>query len=172
MKSDQFKSALLENVEKRRPKGYSAEWSRDMYKIIEEIGKQYGFKVRHKYKGGEINHLDFCYIGASKDSIASPPSVIIEHENAWSEKETQKDFWKLCLYAIPLRVMFGYQSSSKGAKNVGESLIQFYNENGLRQAEFSETLLIMGWDQDTKNRKWHSWTLKGKGNSWKYEILR
>ena len=66
---------------------------------------------------------------------------MIEHENAWRVEETQRDFRKICLYAVPLRVMIGYQRSEEEALRTGQELVQFYHQWGLRQPRDSETVL-------------------------------
>ena len=48
--------------------------------------------------------------------IEPPPAVVIEHENDYPYNAKFHDFWKLCLFAAPLRVFIGYCKTRKTQK--------------------------------------------------------
>jgi len=171
MNAEQFVKAFNFNIAEIEPTGFSGQWSRGMYTVIEQIGEEANFTVKDKKTGGEVNHLDFAFIPKSKKKNLDydyPPAVVIEHENRYNVEETWKDFWKLCLYAVPLRVMIGYQRTDEEALTAGQELVQRYQGWNLRQIPSGETLLIMGWRQYPDERKWHMWLLKGEQDTWEY----
>ena len=170
MDAKQFIQAFKAKIKKDQPTGYAGEWSRKMYPILEQIGTDVGFFVNDKDHGGEINHLDFAYSPKQIESQSSwyPPDVIIEHENQYDIEETWQDFWKLCLYAVPLRVMIGYKQTEEEALAAGYELTRRFDERRLRQMPNGETILIMGWDQSAKGRRWHFWLREGEQESWEY----
>jgi hypothetical protein len=52
--------------------------------------------------------FDFTVYKKADWEAWSLPSIIIEHENQWTETAFLQDFWKLLIGHAPLRVMFGY----------------------------------------------------------------
>ena len=164
MNATEFLRAFHTQVNRVRPTGYSGEWSVGMYRVLERIGKAAGYQVNHRNRHGEINNIDFCYTvrDGRPSTNWNPPCVVIEHENAWHVEETKWDFWKSCLYAVPLRITIGYKAREDQALAVGKELMDFYSRWRLRQLTTGETLLIMGWVQEPGPRQWLYWRLRGR----------
>jgi len=171
MNAETFIEAFYQEFNKQKPAGYGKIWTKQIYRILSSIGQKAGFEVNHKIieneKGqkegyGEINLIDFTYTPKADQPNWTPPAVVIEHENQYKTEETRKDFWKLCLYAVPLRIMIGYRKTADEAKETGDELATFYTRQGLRQLPDGETVLIMGWDQLAEHRQWHIWQKSGK----------
>lgn len=167
MNARQFVEAFEKKIEEVKPPGFGGEYSGGIYRVLEKMGEDAGFEVRHKNRGGELNFLDFAYLPKGKPY----PVVIIEHENEYKREATAKDFKKLCYYdssPIPLRVMIGYQREKKDALVVGWQLTHRDYAEWKDLPPNSETLLIMGWrmlDVDAPD-EWHYW-LKCNQNDWK-----
>jgi hypothetical protein len=169
MNAQQFLTAFTHAVATLRPTGYGAEWTQGMYRVFKDVGEAAGFVVNQKGLNGEINLLDVAYFPRISDPATPnwhPPAVIIEHENAYNADETRKDFWKACLYVVPLRVIIGYQRDEARANQAGQALCQFYQQWQLRQLADGETLLIMGWNQVSTPYRWHAWSLRGTATQW------
>jgi hypothetical protein len=168
MNAHQFLTAFQQAVMAVQPSGYGKEWTDSMYQVLTQVGQDVGYVVNHKHSYREINLLDFAYFLPAPDDTVNwhPPTVIIEHENAYNEEETRRDFWKACLYTAPLRVTIGYQADREQAYNVGKALTAFYHQYNLRQIADGETLLIMGWNQIEQDRQWLAWRLQGEQSQW------
>ncbi len=149
-----------------------------MYKVLYSIGENAGYLVRclpldlegQSVGMEEFMNLDFVYFDESR--LFSPsgkgkklrpcPEVVIEHENSYDIRALCRDFRKVCLFAVSLRVFIGYAQSTKNAKSSGEKLIECYDRMGLKQLPDGQTLLIMGFPG---NCKWNIW-LKEGANRW------
>jgi hypothetical protein len=94
------------------------------------------------------------------------PQVVIEHENNPTLKKLIEDFRKVCLLAVPLRVFIGYGTNKPDARARGNDLRKFYSHYGLRQITGGETLLMLGWPQQTTPLQWERWLLVSEGNDW------
>lgn len=173
MNAEMFLKSFRDEVASESPSGMSAVWTSGMYGVLVNIGEKAGYQVYYKKHPYEINNIDFVYAPAEGDIDTNwnPPAVIIEHENAWDIEATKWDFWKACLYAAPLRVIIGYKRTELDSQETGNSLVEFYTRCGLRQLPDGETLLIMGWVQESSKRDWHTWTLKGDDEAFTYKTL-
>lgn len=166
MDAGSFIQDFLRLMVEKDPSGFGGEWTEGMYCVLEAIGHNRGYVVNSKKLNREINHIDFCYFKNSKDPNWHPPSVVIEHENAWDVEETKKDFWKCCLYAAPLRVTIGYMGNEQKALDAGRVLTEFFD--AWKMPKVGETLLIYGWPQeDQTTRRWHYWLLGDHDQTWK-----
>jgi hypothetical protein len=158
--------------------------AKTMEDLIDEVDSEAPRPVKRK---GELHLIDFVYsLGCDQKNTWHPPMVVIEHENVTCRRtkkggskgrirrleKLREDFWKVCLYVAPLRVIIGYGRDRENiehkqvAYDGGCELIGFYDEWGLRQMPDSETLLLMGWRQSIVPREWHFWIKRGN-ERWK-----
>jgi hypothetical protein len=158
------------------PSDGDAEWTRVIDPVLRAIGEQNGFFVQWKgYSKGEFKKLDFAYFSKDPKHVTRTSKgkdlywhleAAIEHENQRAWKKTRRDFYKVCLLAIPLRVMIGYGSSANATENA-ENLMKFYNQMELQQVTFGETLLIMSTRHTLQPCKWNAWLRRGDA-PWKH----
>ena len=83
------------------------------------------------------------------------PLAFIEHENEATEEKAIEDFWKVCLFAVPLRVFIGYGTNAQHAEEIGAKLQSCYGDFEILYPPGAETLMLMGFkSRDDKDYKW------------------
>jgi len=122
-------------------------------------------------KKGEARTIDVSYYSKltehchqrpeKKMLIPWHPVVFIEHENVRAFSAARRDFHKVCLFAVPLRVFIGYGKKSQQARETGKQLTVFYRTVGLRQIGNGETLIIMSRRPRLPDDKWFMWLRRG-----------
>jgi hypothetical protein len=162
-------------------------------KSLEEfLADAKGKKSKIRPEPGEVHLIDFVYSqGCDQKQLWHPPLVVIEHENRTCRRyqkgkhagkvrrldDLKRDFWKACLYAVPLRVVIGYGRDLGGsddrqvAYEGGVEIARFYELWQLRQLPHGETLLVMGWPQDAGEREWWFW-IKAANEPWRTGFVR
>ena len=167
MKAQDFLDQLEKHTRKKAPSGLGSKWTAGMHRVLDGIGREWEYEINRQGKNGEINHIDYCFFKKCSAPNWYPPSVVLEHENAWNVEETRKDFWKCCLYAAPLRVTIGYSSTEANALESGRELTKFFGDYSLPRISGGEVLLIYGWEQsDLRSRQWLYWLLEGDNGKW------
>ena len=94
----------------------------------------------------------------------SLPSVIIEHENQWSEREFLVDFWKVLVGFAPLRVMFGYTKERSGTAGLANTIDSHASTSRWRYPVDVEDLVLLRAPEMT----WPHWTVlyRANGKAW------
>jgi len=82
-----------------------------MHVCAQGLGRRSGLHVDPNQHKAAESLFDFTLFKPADWEAWSLPSVIIEHENQWTEQAFLQDFWKLLVGYAPLRVMFGYAGS-------------------------------------------------------------
>ncbi len=113
-------------------------------------------------------HYDFTLYADGNWNWCSLPSVIIEHENQWSQHAFFQDFWKILAGFAPLRVMFGYAKDKDHVETLAASIRQKAHDDAWQYPAESEDLVLLrcpikgGMD-------WPKWRVlhRPRGGSWK-----
>jgi hypothetical protein len=93
----------------------------------------------------------------------SLPSVIIEHENQWTDDAFMFDFWKLMMGFAPLRVMFGYAGTQPQLERRIEHIRAQAKANGWNYPQGVEDLVLLR-SPDMSSREWR--LLSRDGTEW------
>jgi hypothetical protein len=164
-------------------------WTKAMTDVLRKIGKDQGYHVRchsdrkrpwqasgvegEYIKHGECMTVDVSYWSDRLEhSIYKPgeqrrrfhchPLVCIEHENACKPFAAKRDFNKVCLFAVPLRVFIGYGQTQQKAKDIGEELTSLYLQAQSRQIVDGQTLIIMSARPRQQTDAWFFWLKNGE----------
>ena len=137
-------------------------WTKAMTEVLRKIGEAQKYHVRchlsdgekrwlpgddgNEYiKRGEFLNVDVSYwsnlpnhsipktVNGATRRFHCHPLVCVEHENVRRLFAAQRDFNKVCLFAVPLRVFIGYGKTSEEAKEFGGKLTMFFKDVELRQ---------------------------------------
>jgi hypothetical protein len=177
MKAEEFLERITRVLRTSPPQEVEgAQWTAEMARVLRNVGEGAGLKVCSKdgqSAGWGEYRLDFTYWpdklepieGRSEPGIYFPPLVVIEHENGLTFREKVDDFFKVCLYASPLRVFIGYSRAKLGTHSPGDEadrLVRFYDVHDWRQASEGETLLLLrDWPDRAKDLAWQVRVLRG-----------
>ena len=155
--ANQFWRKFQGAVKEISPEGYGGDWTKGMYEVLHRIKKEFNdegvevwcqCKLGHSDEsGGKGERLAIDLMWYPNDDNAdewAQPLVAIEHENAWKERETLFDFWKVCQVIAPLRICIGYIRLAEKVRNLALDLIKVSRRSGWRRPPGGEDLLIMG----------------------------
>lgn len=92
------------------------------------------------------------------------PSIIIEHENLWSDESFYADFWKLLVGFAPLRVMFGYANNEADVRTRAANLSQKGAASGWTYPSGVEDLVVLR----SPDMNWPDWVVvhRPDGRGW------
>lgn len=99
--------------------------------------------------GAEDRHLarefmfDFTLYADADWTEWGLPSIIIEHENHWSQAAFLQDFWKLLVGYAPLRVMFGYAKEQDGVDALVSVVLGHAKASRWRYPPVTEDLVLL-----------------------------
>lgn len=186
MNAATFASALgvaLKRNDSRRPSnGQPASWTlfmkgclldlaeaNKMHMCAEGIGRIPSVRVdpgRHMSK----EFLFDCTLYAEKDWEAwSLPTVVIEHENEWSEPAFFQDFWKILIAHAPLRVMFGYAKKREGVERLSAAIREHAVKSGWWYPSNVEDIVFLR-SPENGGMPWPMWRIvyrRASSKDWK-----
>ena len=112
--------------------------------------------------------FDITIYKASDWEDWSLPSIIIEHENEWTERAFFQDFWKLLLGNANLRVMFGYARTAKDVDERAAALLRHEAKSSWSYPESVEDLVLLRCPSDG-GMPWPEWRLlhRPKTEGWR-----
>ena len=129
-------------------------WTNKIFHILDAIGKEWGYDVGchpFTYEGNKLGNKEYllldCVYRPTTESddgyLWEQPKVVIEHENEERYEAKKEDFYKLCLFAVPLRVFIGYCLSTEKLNLQMSKMIAFYDSSGFQQVSNGETLIML-----------------------------
>jgi hypothetical protein len=88
---------------------------------------------------------------------SSLPSVIIEHENQWSETALLQDFWKVLVGWAPLRVMIGYAANAEAVDKRVRAILAEAKVCDWRYPQDAEDLVLLRCREGEHGMEWPHW---------------